>query len=179
MLDPVILTVMMERAGASQRTIRAALPDIYRSAERYYLRHAPADLRDKTCPGVRALLTRLHRRGALLGLVTGNLTRIGWHKLERAGLRDYFHHGAFGEMAKVRAGLAKWAIAEARRQGWIAKGSQISLIGDAPADIIAAKSNHIRAIAVRTGLSTESELTEQEPDLLLDDLRQLRLSMLE
>ena len=69
---------------------------------------------DKHCPGVVPVLERLTRRGVLLGLVTGNLTRIGWRKLERAGLHGYFRFGAFGEMAKNRAGLAKLAIREAR-----------------------------------------------------------------
>jgi phosphoglycolate phosphatase-like HAD superfamily hydrolase len=176
MLDPVILSVMMQRAGASPRAIRAALPEIYRSAERYYLRHAP-NLESKVCPGVRALLGRLQRRGTVLGLVTGNLTRIGWRKLERAGLRHFFRYGAFGEMAKTRTVLAKLAVAEAKHNGWIEKGAPIALIGDAPSDIIAAKSNRIRSIAVRTGISTESELTEQAPDVLLDDLRQLRMHL--
>ncbi len=67
-------------------------------------------------------MERLTRRGVLLALVTGNLTRIGWRKLDRAGLRRYFRFGAFGEMAKTRAGLAKLAIAEARRRRWIERG---------------------------------------------------------
>ena len=81
------------------------------------------DLLGKHCPGVPPVLDRLTRQGVLLGLVTGNLTRIGWRKLERAGLRGFFRFGAFGEMAKTRAGLAKIAIREARRRGWIARGA--------------------------------------------------------
>ena len=89
------------------------MPEILKAAERYYLRVCP-ELSDKHCPGVVPVLERLTRRGVLLGLVTGNLTRIGWRKLERAGLHGYFRFGAFGEMAKNRAGLAKLAIREAR-----------------------------------------------------------------
>ena len=178
MLDPVILTMMMERTGAPRHLIRASLPAIYRSAERYYLRHAP-DLSRKTCPGAKAVLARLARRGVILGLVTGNLTRIGWRKLDRAGLREYFRFGAFGEMAATRTGLARMAVREARLHGWIARGSPISLIGDAPADVIAARSNRLRAIAVHTGISTAEELQEHQPDILLPDLRRLRLEMVE
>ena len=78
------------------------------------------------------MLDRLSRRDILLGLVTGNLTRIGWHKLHRAGLRRYFRFGAFGEMAATRAGLARLAIREARSRGWIARDAPISLVGDSP-----------------------------------------------
>ncbi len=178
MLDPDILTVMLRRAGASRGLIRQSMPEIMRAAERHYLRVCPA-LHTKHCPGVEPLLDRLTRRGLLLGLVTGNLTRIGWRKLERAGLRRYFRFGAFGEMAKTRAGLARLAIREARRRGWIARESPITLVGDAPADILAARANHIRVIAVRTGITPPEELRALAPDFLLGNLRHLRLRMVE
>jgi phosphoglycolate phosphatase-like HAD superfamily hydrolase len=178
MLDPDILAIMLRRAGGSRALIREKLPEVQRAAERYYLRVCPA-LHDKHCPGVAPVLDRLKRRGILLGLVTGNLTRIGWRKLERAGLREYFQFGAFGEMAKTRAGLARMAIREARRNGWIGRGAAISLVGDAPADILAARRNRVRSIAVRTGITPVEELRELAPDYLLRDLRQLRLRMVE
>jgi phosphoglycolate phosphatase-like HAD superfamily hydrolase len=177
MLDPVIVAAMMKRAGAPARVARAAMPEIIQAAERHYLRHCPV-LERKTCPGARPLLERLTRRGVVLGLVTGNLTRIGWRKLERAGLRRYFRFGAFGEMARDRNGLARMALAEARRRGWIGRGSPVALIGDAPQDILAAKSNGIRSIAVCTGISSPEELLAHGPDFLLRDLRELRLPIL-
>jgi phosphoglycolate phosphatase-like HAD superfamily hydrolase len=120
----------------------------------------------------------LERRGIPLALVTGNLTRIGWRKMERCGLRSYFRFGAFAEMARDRAGLARLAIRHAQRQGWIQKGATIALIGDAPSDIVAAKANGARAVAVQTGISTREELLAHEPDLLLEDLKGLRMEML-
>jgi len=176
MLDPDIVQVMMRRAGASQVRIRAALPEICGAAERYYLRVCPA-LHDKHCPGVAPVLERLMRRGILLGLVTGNLTRIGWRKLDRAGLRDYFRFGVFGEMARTRTALARLAIREARRSGWIVRDTPISLIGDAPPDVVAARANGVRSIAVRTGITPVEELVRERPDILLRDLRELRLRM--
>jgi phosphoglycolate phosphatase len=178
MLDPVILTAMMRAAGMKLAAIREAMPAILRSAERYYLRVCPA-LTDKHCPGVEAVLERLTKRGILLGLVTGNLTRIGWRKLERAGLHRHFRFGAFGEMAKTRAGLARLAIREARRQEWIGHDAAVSLIGDAPQDIEAARANGIRAISVKTGISPVEDLEALQPDELLRDLRELRLRMVE
>jgi phosphoglycolate phosphatase-like HAD superfamily hydrolase len=178
MLDPVILATMMRRAGVKAAAIRAALPAAMRAAERYYLRVCP-ELRDKHCPGVEPLLERLTRRGILLALVTGNLTRIGWRKLDRAGLRGYFQFGAFGEMAPTRAGLAKLAIREAWRQNLIARDTPISLIGDATSDIIAAHANGIRSISVQTGLTPAAELVREKPHILLKDLRDLRLRMVE
>jgi phosphoglycolate phosphatase len=176
MLDPDILTIMMRNAGVPRAQIRPALPDVQRAAERYYLRVCPP-LHEKHCPAVQPVLEKLTRGGILLGLVTGNLTRIGWRKLERAGLREHFRFGAFGEMAKTRGGLAKLAIAEARRKGWIERAAPVSLIGDAPQDIIAAHHAGIRAISVQTGITPVAELAAEHPDISLPNLRHLRLRM--
>lgn len=176
MLDPDIVAVMLRTVGARPAEIRAAMPEVLRAAERYYLRVCPV-LTAKHCPGVEAALDRLTRRGVLLGLVTGNLTRIGWRKLERAGLRSYFRFGAFGEMAKTRAGLAKLAVREARAKGWIGRDQPMSLIGDAPQDIEAARANGLRAISVKTGITPVEDLERLRPDLLLRNLLELRLRM--
>jgi phosphoglycolate phosphatase len=178
MLDPVILGLMLRHAGLRPAAVREAMPDMLGAAERYYLRVCPP-LQDKHCPAVEAVLERLTRRGILLGLVTGNLTRIGWRKLERAGLRKYFRFGAFGEMASTRAALARLAIREARGRGWIGRAQPVSLIGDAPQDILAARANRVRAIAVKTGITPSEELEALQPDQLLRDLRELRLRMVE
>jgi phosphoglycolate phosphatase len=177
MLDRDILATMMTRAGMKPGAIRNAMPDIIRHAQSIYVRSSP-NLARKVCPGVRRMLGRLQRRGAVIGLVTGNLTRIGWRKMERAGLRPYFRFGAFAELAKDRAGLVRFAIRHARRQGWIGRDSRISLIGDHPNDVRAAKANGIRAVAVATGLTAFEELQTHSPDIIVPDLRSLSLEML-
>jgi len=176
MLDPDIVTRMLRRARVPAAQIRGAMPAIATAAERYYLRVCP-EIRDKHCPGVEPVLDRLTRHGVLLALVTGNLTRIGWRKLERAGLSGYFRFGAFGEMAATRTGLARLAIREARQRSWIGRQTPISLIGDAPPDILAARGNRIRSISVKTGITPPPELEALKPDFLLNSLRDLRLPM--
>jgi phosphoglycolate phosphatase len=177
MLDRDILATMMARAGMSPGAIRKAMPTVVQRAQAIYVRTAP-DLARKVCPGVRRTLLRLERRGAVIGLVTGNLSRIGWKKMERAGLRPYFRFGAFAELAKDRAGLVRVAIRLARRHRWIGRESRISLIGDHPNDVRAAQANGIRAIAVATGLASMEELRSHAPDVILPDLRSLALEML-
>jgi phosphoglycolate phosphatase-like HAD superfamily hydrolase len=175
MLDGDILTTMMTRAGLKPRAIRLAMPQVIERAQAIY---CPPGLARKVCPGVRRVLGRLQRRGIVTGLVTGNLTRIGWRKMERAGLRPYFRFGAFAELAKDRAGLVRFAIKHARREGWIGRDTRISLIGDHPNDVRAAKANGIHAVAVATGLVSIDELKLHSPDVLLPDLRSLTLEML-
>ena len=177
MLDPDILTRMMQDAGVSRAAIGRDLPTIIRRAQSLYVRRCP-NLQRKTCPGVRRLLYSLHRCRIPMGLVTGNLTRIGWKKMERAKLRHYFRFGIFAEMAANRSILARMAIEHARRRDWIDGHARISLIGDAPSDIIAARANGARAIAVHTGISTREELAALNPDILLEDLRALKVEML-
>jgi len=177
MLDPDILTRMMLDGGATRERVRTAMPAVIEKAQALYVRRCP-DLTEKTCPGAHDLLATLNRLGIPAVLVTGNLSRIGWRKMQRCGLKSYFRYGAFAEMAKNRAGLARLAIRHARRQGWIQKGAAISLIGDAPSDIIAAKANRARSIAVLTGISTREELLAEEPHLLVDDLSAIPVEML-
>ena len=177
MLDPDILMQMLRNAGKPAAFVRRHLPAIMRSAQTLYVRRCP-DLRTKTCPGVRRLLLGLRRRGVPVGLVTGNLTRIGWKKIERAGLRHYFRFGAFAETAPDRGSLARNAIEHARQRKWIDGNARISLIGDAPSDILAARVNGAQAIAVHTGISTREELAALGPDVLLEDLRRLEMETL-
>jgi phosphoglycolate phosphatase-like HAD superfamily hydrolase len=169
MLDPDILRLMMRTAGWDDGRIDSVMPRVIVSAQDIYRDSVP-DLRDKICPGAGELLAELQHRGAILALVTGNLTRIGWRKLERAGLRDYFRFGAFGEMAQTRGGLARLAIQRAREEKLIDADSPVSLVGDAVQDVQAARENGIRAIAVRTGITPPEDLEAAGPDLLLEDL---------
>lgn len=177
MLDRDILTTMMTRAGVRPGIIRRSMPEVVRAAQSIYVRRSPR-LERKVCPGVRRVLGRLHRRGAVIGLVTGNLSRIGWRKMERAGLRPYFRFGAFAELARDRAGLVRIAIRQARQERWIDRQSRIWMIGDHPNDVRAAQANGIRAIAVATGLTPLDELRGCRPDLALEDLRALELESL-
>jgi phosphoglycolate phosphatase-like HAD superfamily hydrolase len=178
MLDGDILTKMMTNAGASRALIRRSMPAMIDHAQKFYTRRCP-DLRAKVCPGARMLLYRLSRRkDVTVGLVTGNFTRIGWMKMERAGLRPYLHFGAFAELARNRAGLVRIAVRQAKKEGWISKGSPIALIGDHPNDIHAAKANRVRSIAVATGVVGADELATHSPDVLVPDLRALSLKEL-
>ena len=129
-------------------------------------------------PGARMLLYKLWRRDIPAGLVTGNLSRIGWKKMECAGLKCYLRFGAFAELAADRAGLVRIAVRHARRQGWIDRSSPVALIGDHPNDIRAARANGVRSIAVCTGLIGADELSQHAPDILVEDMRALSVEML-
>jgi phosphoglycolate phosphatase-like HAD superfamily hydrolase len=172
MLDGDILREMMGSAGFSSRQTRAAMPAIHAVASRLYLERCP-DLTARVIPGVRGLLRRLARRRVPCGLVTGNLSRIGWHKVHRARLRHHFRFGAFADMGPTRTELARLALAEARRRGWLRNGVRPILIGDTANDIEAAKANGIVSVAVATGHYGVDELRPHAPDVLVTSLAEL------
>jgi len=173
-LDRDILRDMMRNAGLSTAAARRAMPEIVERAQTIYRRTCP-DLARRVCPGVRRTLAKLGRAGAVVGIVSGNLSRIGWRKMERAGLRPHFRFGAFAEMGATRGALAKLAVREAKRQGWTGRRTPAVLIGDHVNDIAAARHAGIRSVAVATGVLDRETLAPHSPDVLLDDLRAFSL----
>jgi len=175
-LDRDLIRVMLLGSGASEESIRLAMPAIVDEAQGIYSQ-ARMDLRRKVCPGVRAALRRLHSSGFPMGLVTGNLTAIAWQKMEHSGLMPFFRFGAFAEQASTRAGLVEIALRQARRAGWLRRDTTVTLVGDHPNDILAAKLNGVRSVAVATGLVPRHQLIAHRPDWLLSDLRCMKLEM--
>jgi phosphoglycolate phosphatase-like HAD superfamily hydrolase len=178
MLDCDLLRLLLAQAGLTRPEIEAKLPELIGTAQEIYLSASLDDLRSTVCPGVVSLLAQLARHGIATGLVTGNLSAIGWRKMELAGLRAHFTFGAFAEHGETRAALAAIAIREARRTSIVSQVARISLIGDHPNDIRAARANGIQSIATATGLSTREELLAEHPDILVGDLTELALEQL-
>ncbi len=178
MLDGDLIANMLRAVDYSESRLGIELPSIMAECQRYYLANCAEDLRSCVCPGVNKLLGELQRHGSALGLVTGNLSQIGWKKLELAGLREYFGFGAFAEDDGTRASLAKIAAMRAFDAGFADSSSRISLVGDHPHDIEAAKANSFQAIGVATGLSSLEELRAAHPDIAVRDLRDIEISAL-
>jgi phosphoglycolate phosphatase len=115
----------------------------------------------EVCPSIRELLESLHRRGKLIGVVTGNLERIGWRKLERAGLRQFFDFGSFNDLRERREDIFRHGLEIARE----IRGPQATacFIGDTPNDIRAAAHLGMPVLAVATGVFSLEELKQHFP----------------
>jgi phosphoglycolate phosphatase-like HAD superfamily hydrolase len=122
-------------------------------------------------PGVEQTLDHLARRGALLGIATGNLEMIGWIKVEQAGLREWFRFGGFSDHFPVRSELVGQAGTKARELA--GKGASICVVGDTPRDIEAARANFLSVIAVATGRYTFDELLKYQPEVCASSLADL------
>ena len=178
MLDRDLIAGMLRRSGVSESRIRSLMRRVMAECQMAYLANCAADLRDRICQGIVELLATLRERGAVLGVVTGNLTEIGWKKLHLAGIREHFSVGAFAEDGATRARLACLAARRARKAGLIAEHARISLIGDHGNDVEAAKTNGFQAVAVATGLTSYEELALSCPDILVRDVTELNVEQL-
>ena len=122
-------------------------------------------------PGVEETLKYLASRGATLGVATGNLEMIGWIKVERAGLREWFQFGGFSDQFPVRSGLIGNAAKKARELA--GAHASICVVGDTPRDIDAAHANGLPVIAVATGHFSFDELLEYKPEACATTLADL------
>ncbi len=128
-------------------------------------------LREPGCievkPGVPALLQRLTEvDGIRMGLVSGNLARTAWLKLEAAGLAGFFSGGGFGSDARDRSSMVGRALehfdVQAPTSAWV--------IGDTPADVASGRARGTRTLAVATGRHDVETLRRCQPDVVLEDL---------
>ena len=127
-------------------------------------------------PGVRELLHHLRDETShTLGLLTGNVARGAWAKVESYGLGGIFGFGAFGDDHHDRNELGPVALKRAEKHtGRRFTGSDTVIIGDTPKDIRCARAFGATAVAVATGSCSRDHLAAHEPDHLLDDLSDLR-----
>lgn len=126
-------------------------------------------------PGVPEVLAYLKARGKLLGVATGNLERIGWLKVELAGLRPFFSFGGFSDRDWSRTEMIGNAAQRARQilgaQG-VSRGA-VCVVGDTPYDIVAAHANSLPVIAVSTGVYSFAELQQNNPEAVTGTLANL------
>lgn len=127
-----------------------------------YVRHLEAEVAAglyHVKPAVHDTLDHLERRGATIGLATGNLERGARIKLGRGDLWRRFPFGGFGSDSADRATLVRVAIARGEaRAGRRFVRDEIHVIGDTPKDIAAAHAAGARAVAVATGRFSLDEL---------------------
>jgi phosphoglycolate phosphatase len=175
MTDTAILVRLLDGVGVPRGEVMEALPRLYAAAADAYDRLVDADLSMYHTPHAAAALAWLAERGAVLGLVTGNIQRIAWRKLGAARLAERFTFGAFGDEAEARDELPPIAL----RRGETVLGrafapEQVYVVGDTPADIGCGAASGLRTIAVATGPEhTVEHLRACAPDYLIEDLRGL------
>jgi phosphoglycolate phosphatase-like HAD superfamily hydrolase len=159
--DIGILRAVLWREGVSDREFEARLPAAIEHMCAEVLGNAAA-IEPELCPSVRAFLEQLHKTGKLLGVVSGNLEPIGWAKLERAGIREFFSIGCFSTDAELREDIFRLGATEVQKR--LGSDACTCVVGDTPSDVDAARKAGLPVISVATGIYTVQELSELTPD---------------
>lgn len=168
--DVGILRDAFRRAGVEDEAWRPRLPELRRRMCGFVEQQRDG-LRVEVLPGVRDVLGHLRRRGALLGVATGNLEGIGRLKLERAGLLESFAFGGFSDAYETREGVFGGAMQQAFALS--GRSGTACVVGDTPADVRAARAHGLDAIATATGIYSAEELRAERPGLCVASLTEL------
>jgi phosphoglycolate phosphatase-like HAD superfamily hydrolase len=159
--DPGIMRAVLRRAGLNDTAIDAHMPQIVAQMCAEVQRNQE-QLRPELCPSIPELISRLRARGKVLGAASGNLETVGWLKLEKAGLRPMFAFGSFSFPRESRADIFRHGVELARQH--LGPQASVTVVGDTPSDIDAARAVDLPVIALATGIFSFAELRAHDPD---------------
>lgn len=167
-IDTQILIEVLALHGVPEQQAKEQMPDAIKTMRDYFFTHINEGIFEPM-PGAKSLLSDLKEKRIPLGLLTGNVAEIGWEKMRKAGLKDYFSFGAFGSMAFKRVDLIEIARKEASKVlGKEISTNQLVIVGDSPLDIACARGGGIQVIAVGAGHHKIHEL--MHADLAVESL---------
>lgn len=159
--DLGILRAALARVGVGNGAFEAGLPQAL-AVVRQHVSENNGKLVAQVCPAIPDVLATLEGQGKLIGIASGNLESVGWHKVEAGGLRNFFSFGCFSDRSEMRADIFREAVSQVRRQ--IGGQARVCFVGDTPDDIQAAQRSGAQIIAVCTGIYKAEELTPWMPD---------------
>jgi len=168
--DTAILSEACRQAGIPAEVVEPQLAAIF-EAMRQSVTEQRKEMVLLLMPGVEDALRHLTRKGALLGVATGNLEAIGWIKIEEAGLRQWFRFGGFSDHFPIRSELIGHAARKARELA--GAEARVCVVGDTLRDIEAARANSLPVIAVATGHFSFEALLERRPEVCASSLADL------
>lgn len=170
MTDVGILRAALARVEIGSQEFERRLPAALACVREHVAEHAGA-LNPLVCNAIPQVLEMLHRSGKLVGVASGNLESVGWHKIEATGLRSYFRFGVFCDDHEQRVQVFARGIAEVRTR--LGDGATACFVGDTPQDIVAAQQAGGRIISVCTGIYKREELEPLGPDFCISSCADL------
>jgi phosphoglycolate phosphatase-like HAD superfamily hydrolase len=174
--DPILIAEMARAAGVDESHVAERgeeMTEAYLAALREEMsRHDP---RRRLRPGVEPLLRNLHpRSNVYLGLLTGNIEHGARLKLEAFGIHSYFRAGGFSSDHPLRSEIARIAREKMTAACGVAfEVGRVFVIGDTDHDVLCAKANGFRSIAVPSGWVSAERIAAAGPDVVLPDLADL------
>jgi len=121
--------------------------------------------------GIEDLLRSLFNKKLNMAILTNNKSQYAEEVLEKFNLTKYFNTIiGFNDVSEVKPNpegilkiLNKWKI----------KSSEAIFIGDMTTDVDAGKAAQVKMICVASGLAQKQTLQQHQPDILVDDTKQL------
>ena len=171
MTDMQIIKEIAENINYPYEKIQDRLYDIWEELSDDFAEHCTKENID-LMPGIVELLELLDSDERIkLGLLTGNIKRNAYAKLDAYDLSHFFPVGAFGDDGYDRNTLPKIVFERANNfwHGSTFNSDNSMLAGDSPRDIECGKANSIAVIAVATGGIDTETLKQYEPEYLFED----------
>jgi phosphoglycolate phosphatase len=170
MTDLGILRAALGQVGVTAEEFERKLPealalvcqDVEKNASR---------LNPQVCDAIPAVLEKLSGAGKLLGLASGNLESVGWHKIGAAGLRQFFTFGVFSDHQEQREQIFGQAVTQVKKR--VGNNATVCFVGDTPNDIRAAHAAGAQIISVCTGVYRREDLLALQPDLCVASCAEL------
>jgi len=159
--DVGILRAVLQRAGMKDAAIDKHMPQIV-AKMCTEVQQNREQLNPVLCPSILDLIGHLQGQGKMLGAASGNLETVGWLKLEKAGLKPLFAFGSFSFPRESRAEIFQHGIDLARQL--MGKHTSVTVVGDTPADIEAARAVNVPVIVLATGIYSFAQLQAHDPD---------------
>jgi len=176
--DGEIARSLLLGAGVAAELIDERADAVREHCCRLYAELCPPDLSDKVLPGVPELLDWLSARADVrLALVTGNFEPVARRKLRAAALLHHFPagQGGFGSDSEDRLTLPEIARRRAGTPAQPHPRERTIVIGDTPQDILCARADSLRCIAVATGPYRAEQLSDA--DTVVADALELRRAL--
>ena len=152
--DEWIVREIIKKATASEKPPKATRDEFVRIAGDHFEQILDAEKEISVLPGIFELLRKLRSyNNVVTGLCSGNIPKIGWCKIEKAKLGEFFPEKIAGLGGfEDRADILRSAIRDAEEKtGKKFEFCNVFHVGDAPQDVIAANDVGVNAIAVKTG----------------------------
>jgi phosphoglycolate phosphatase len=168
MVDPQICRLLLIDAGLSEKVADEHLASVIQRVGQIY---AGMEKRPVLNDGVDKLLRILRRSPKhKLGVITGNLSVVAEEKLHLTGIREYFDMTFYSDGYFDRGDLVRNAVRICVSRYSLRGNEAITVIGDTPRDMEAARSNGVKAVGVASGFFSESILAEAGADAVFRDL---------
>jgi phosphoglycolate phosphatase-like HAD superfamily hydrolase len=125
----------------------------------------------KTMDGSAQFLEELGRRGALVGIATGDIEDIIKNKIGRAGLTSFFKFGSYGNSEEDLSQIIRNSVSRATSEFGFQQSGTVYVISGSPDTIKAAKMVGAVPIGVATEKYNAKDMLSAGADLSVESIK--------